>query len=78
MKIQRDFSILINNFLDWILPPVLRDSKLFMYLPFRLLFKKKAEIFLKFKDKAFQMNDREFAHVYRRDIRQSCAWRNRS
>jgi ubiquinone/menaquinone biosynthesis C-methylase UbiE len=50
--------------MDQVLPAVVRDSKTLMSVPLKILFGEKAEIFLNFKDRAFQMSDKEFAQVY--------------
>jgi len=64
MVIPRNFSLVINNFMDQVLPAFIRDSKTSMSIPLKFLFGEKAGIFLSFKERAFQMSDREFAHVY--------------
>jgi len=51
--------------MDQALPAVVRDSRTLMSIPLRLLFKEKSEIFLNFKDRAFQMSDKDFADVYK-------------
>jgi len=50
--------------MDQVLPAFIRDSKTLMSIPLKLLFGEKSEVFLNFKDRAFQMSDKEFAHVY--------------
>jgi len=64
MAISRDISLHINAFLDQFIPPFLRDSKWFMYLPMKILLKDKVDIFIKFKDRAFTMTKAEFSEVY--------------
>lgn len=50
--------------LDEMLPPALRDSRWFMWLPFRLVFGGKANIFFDFKDNAYKMLPEEIRGVY--------------
>lgn len=64
MKISRDITLLIHYFFDQLLPPVLRDSRWFMWLPFKILFRDKAGIFFKFKEQAPFLTENEFRDVY--------------
>lgn len=64
MKFTRKQSIYINYFLNNILPPFIRDSKLIMYPLFWAAFKDKADIFLTFRDKAFNMTEEEYTQAY--------------
>lgn len=64
MKISRDITLIIHFFLDELLPPILRDSKWFMWLPFKLLFGSKAKIFFEFKEKAPYLSEQEFRELY--------------
>jgi SAM-dependent methyltransferase len=50
--------------LDNLLPPILRDSRLFMWPAFRLLFGAKAPHFMSFKDEAPFLSKREFRDRY--------------
>ena len=43
MKFSRKTSIILNNIINNLLPPFLRDSRVFMKTLFLLLFKDKAE-----------------------------------
>jgi SAM-dependent methyltransferase len=65
MKLSRNLAIKISGVLDNWLPPVVRDSKLFVYLPFKYLFRDKAHIFFTFKQKAPYMSGAEYVKLYR-------------
>lgn len=64
MKLSRNLAIKIGNFLDNWLPPVIRDSKFFIYLPFKYLFRDKDDVFFTFKQKALYMSDEEYIKLY--------------
>lgn len=64
MKISREFAINIVNFFDNYIPPVLRDSKLFMSCVMYPLFGKRKDIFMDFKDHVFHMNEDAFIQTY--------------
>lgn len=64
MKLSRDISAKIYFILDEIIPPVLRDSKFFMYIPFCLIFGKRATVFFDFKERATFMTKKELAELY--------------
>lgn len=64
MFIPRKITLLIHFLLDECVPPILRDKKWFMWLPFRLLFGKKAHYFYDFKEQAFGLSEQAFAQVY--------------
>jgi SAM-dependent methyltransferase len=66
MKLSRDFTLLIHFLFDQCLPPLLRDSKWFMWLPFKLLFRDKAEIFFSFKEQAPFLTPEQFREIYTR------------
>ena len=65
MKISRDFTLLIHFFFNQLVPPLLSDSKWFMWLPFKLLLGDKAETCFSFTELAPHLNDAEFCDVYR-------------
>lgn len=64
MKISRNLTLLIHYIFDSFLPPLLRDSRWFMWLPFKILFRDKSEIFFKFKEQAPFLNAEEFKNIY--------------
>jgi hypothetical protein len=65
MKLSRNISLKIHYILDQLLPPVIRDSKLFMSIPMKLLYKDKASIFMGFKPGAYRMTREEYRRAYR-------------
>lgn len=64
MKFGRNVTIKFQFILDNLLPPFVRDSKVFMYVPFWLLFKDKSKIFFEFKDMNFPLSESEFGRLY--------------
>ncbi len=64
MKLTRDITIKIHFIFEQIIPPFLRDSKIFMYIPFYFMFGNKAKIFFDFKEKALFMTKNEFSDLY--------------
>ena len=64
MKLSRDLTHYIRFFLDELVPPVIRDSKWFMWLPFKLAFGKKSYIFFQFKQQAPLLSEVELRQVY--------------
>lgn len=64
MRISRDIALFTHFLLDELIPPWIRDRKWFMWLPFKILFRDRAEIFFQFKDKAPYLTDEEFRQVY--------------
>lgn len=64
ISLSRNLTIKISNILDNWLPPTLRDSKLFVYLPFKYLFRDKANIFFTFKRRAPYMSEAEYVKLY--------------
>lgn len=65
MRLSRNFANIIRFVLDELIPPILRDSKWFMWLPFKLLFGKKSHIFFEFKEKFPYLNDLEISEIYK-------------
>lgn len=67
MALSRRLSIAVLHVLDQWVPPIIRDSKWFMYLPMRfLLTKKGARDFMSFKDWVFNRSDDDFNDLYAR------------
>ncbi len=64
MAISRRSALLIHFVLDECLPPIIRDSRWFMTIPFRLLFGRHAATFMAFKDRAHGLSDEDFRRVY--------------
>lgn len=64
MHLSRDLTRWIHFFFDQCLPPVLRDRKWFMWLPFKVLFRDKANIFFTFKDLAPFLSSTQLREIY--------------
>jgi SAM-dependent methyltransferase len=64
MAISRNTALAVHFLLDECLPPILRDSRWFMTIPFRLLFGRHAGTFMSFKDRAHDLTNAEFRRVY--------------
>lgn len=65
MKLSRQTALKFHFILDQLLPPLLRDARWFMSIPFGILYKDRAHVFLSFKEKAWKMTEEEFAQAYR-------------
>jgi ubiquinone/menaquinone biosynthesis C-methylase UbiE len=66
VRVSRKFSIRALYILDQLIPPILRDSKWFMYLPMRLVLKDTVKDFATFKDWIFTCTGKEFGELYAR------------
>jgi SAM-dependent methyltransferase len=64
MTISRSLALVIHFVLDECVPPILRDSAWFTWLPFRLLFGRHADTFRSFKERAHTLSPEEFRRVY--------------
>lgn len=64
MKLSRDLALKVHFILDQLIPPIIRDSKWFMYILFRLLYKEKMRTFFTFKKDAMSMNIKTFSQTY--------------
>jgi len=64
MKLKREITSKINFVLDQLLPPILRDSKLFMFPIFKLALKDGMDTFLSFKEKALSLTKEEYSEIY--------------
>jgi len=65
MALSRNATRSIRYVLDELVPPAVRDSRWFMWLPMRLLFGKKAYLFESFKQEAPKMSAARYAEIYR-------------
>lgn len=65
MKLSRDFTSLINFWVDQLIPPIIRDFQLLNFLPFKLLFKNHTNVVMDFKTNVSEMDDKEFSEIYR-------------
>jgi ubiquinone/menaquinone biosynthesis C-methylase UbiE len=68
MKVPRNLSIGVQFVLDELVPPIIRDSKWFMYLPMKFVLKDTAYDFMTFKNWVFQKTDKEFGQLYERTL----------
>lgn len=62
--LSRETTTKIAYVLDELIPPILRDSKWFMWVPFRILYGAKSTEVFNFKDRAFDMSFEEFKGTY--------------
>jgi ubiquinone/menaquinone biosynthesis C-methylase UbiE len=62
--LSRNVTTKIAFVLDELIPPILRDSKWFMWIPFKILFGNKANDFFRFKEHVFDMSFEEFKGTY--------------
>jgi ubiquinone/menaquinone biosynthesis C-methylase UbiE len=66
MKVPRRFSVSVQYILDEIVPPIIRDSRWFMYLPMRFVLKDTAQDFMNFKNEVFGYSAKQFGDLYSR------------
>jgi len=64
MKLSRDFTAIINYFLDNICPPILRDCYYIMYPIYRLACGKSTAKLLKYKDHYAFLSKKEYSDYY--------------
>ncbi len=66
MKLSRNFTNIFNWILDNLVPPFIRDSRIFSQPLFWMLFGKKGKLFMNFKNKAAQLSDVQMADYYKK------------
>jgi ubiquinone/menaquinone biosynthesis C-methylase UbiE len=66
MRVSRTTSVRIQYILDQWIPPRIRDSRLFMYLPMKVVLKDATHDFMHFKQSVFDMTSEEFVELYAR------------
>ncbi|WKZ27598.1 MAG: class I SAM-dependent methyltransferase [Candidatus Dojkabacteria bacterium] len=66
MRISRNNTLKIHYILDQLIPPILRDSSLFMYFPLKVLFGEKTSEFMEFKQNAKKMSRDDYKQIYER------------
>lgn len=66
MRVSRKFSVAVQYLLDEWVPPRIRDSRFFMYLPMRFVLKDAAHDFMHFKNSVFGADKKEFSALYER------------
>lgn len=64
MHLSRNFALAAHFILDECVPPVVRDSRWFMWLPYRLLFGRKSGVFFDFKETAHTLSEDDFKRTY--------------
>lgn len=64
MILTRNITNLFNWLLDQLLPPLLRDSRIFMFFPMWMLCRGKAHSFMEFKARAPMLSAEEIAACY--------------
>lgn len=65
MKISSDRANKVRHILDNWIPRPIRDSRVFMYIPFKIFFGKKSSLFFDFKQRAKSMSKEEFQKANR-------------
>jgi ubiquinone/menaquinone biosynthesis C-methylase UbiE len=65
MKLSRNFTNIFNWILDNLIPPIIRDSKIFSIPLFWLLFGGKAKFFMDFKKNAILLSDEQIIEYYK-------------
>lgn len=64
-RLPRELTLIIQFVLDECLPPIIRDSRWFVWLPFKLVFGKHSDMFFTFKQIAYDIDHEEFTSIYR-------------
>ena len=64
MNISRSLALKIHFILDQLLPPFLRDSKIFMWFPLKIIFSSKTKDMMEFKESIPFMSYEEYVSVY--------------
>ncbi|MCK5133044.1 MAG: class I SAM-dependent methyltransferase [Candidatus Sabulitectum sp.] len=64
MNLNNSMERIIKFALDECLPPILRDSKFFMWLPFKVAFGSKAHYFFNFKEQVASISDESISDIY--------------
>ncbi len=64
MNLSRNLTLKIHFILDQLLPPILRDSRLLMCLPLKIMFSRKAQDIMDFKEQLPLMSPKEYIKVY--------------
>lgn len=65
MKLSRNSTNVFNWILDNLVPPLIRDSKIIMVPFFFLLFRKKYNRFMNFKENVLKLNSNEIVQYYK-------------
>jgi SAM-dependent methyltransferase len=65
MTLNRDFTKIFNWIFDNLIPPFLRDSKIFMKIVFYPLFGDKTKYFMNFKEEAPFLSEKDYSNYYK-------------
>jgi ubiquinone/menaquinone biosynthesis C-methylase UbiE len=65
MKLSRNITNIIHFILDNLVPPFIRDTKWFMWIPFKIVFKDKQSVFFTFKDDFVNLTDKQIIEIYK-------------
>ena len=68
MKINRNFSVAVQYLLDEWLPPRIRDSKVFMKLPMKVVLKDVSGEFMTFKNWFYAASSTQIGDLYKRTL----------
>jgi ubiquinone/menaquinone biosynthesis C-methylase UbiE len=66
LKVSRRLALAVQFVLDELIPPIIRDSRWFMYFPMKLILKDATHDFITFKDTVFAMDTEAFGNLYKR------------
>ena len=66
MKLSRNFTNKVNWILDNVIPPFIRDSKLFSFPLIWVFFGKNTKMFMSFKNKVPQLNHEDIVEYYKK------------
>lgn len=64
MRVNRNFSVFVQYILDEWVPPRIRDSRLFMYIPMKIVLKDGANDFMHFKNWFYSASSKEIGALY--------------
>lgn len=65
MKLSRNFTNILNWTLDNLIPPIIRDSKIFSSPLFWVLFDRKFKLFMEFKNNAAFLSNKQIIEYYK-------------
>ncbi len=65
MKLSRNFTNIFNWILDNLIPPIIRDSKVFCAPLFWILFGKKSIFFMDYKKNVLNLNNDQIIEYYK-------------
>ena len=64
MKISREFNVALNWVLNELIPPLIRDQRLFGWLLAKFLYGEKAPVYMNFHANVYDMDEEMFRHAY--------------